>query len=631
MPFSAYSPWINVGDAGSIEPVGASFSTAGVFYRVWAPGHSRVTVFKENSLGSFVIDLEKDEEGYFSGLDEAGRPGDLYRFKLNDGTAPDPASRFQPQGVEGPSEVVDPGAFGWSTHGWKRPQLRGRVIYELHIGTFTQEGTFEAAIDKLDALVELGVNTIELLPVADFAGERNWGYDGVMLFAPTRCYGRPDDLRALVDAAHERGLAVIVDVVYNHLGPVGNVLPRLTPRYFRKEGASLWGTQLNFDDAAAPVRNFFLQNACMWLDEYRFDGLRLDAVHAIEDHSSRHIIADLASAAHARGAFVIAEDERNEVKLIAPGDEAGWGVDAVWADDFHHAICVGVIGRREGYYGSFEGTLDEWVRILRDGWLYQGQFCPHRGAARGTSAGHRPAQQFVHCISNHDQTGNRPCGDRLNHVISPEAYRAVSMLLCFSPYTPMLFMGQEWGASTPFVFFTDLPGKIGEGMAESRKKEFEQAGMDYDAGILAKMPDPQSLEAFVSSKLNWSERGQEAHQAVLSLYRACLPLRAQEPVFQSPERSRWSVQNVGLELLGIRWQDKACDWLLIIGVAPGEHEAKDGPFIRNTVGKRWQCVLASNDPEFGGRPTSVPVKGELLGFSIQSPGAVLFREIDDTA
>ena len=618
---------IDAGEAGVILPVGASVSDAGVLYRVWAPERERVLVRVEGPR-SHVVELTPHPDGHHSGVDPAGKAGDCYRFDLGGELLPDPASRFQPRGVEGPSEVIDSRAYAWKTRTWRRPPLRGRVIYELHIGTFTPEGTFAAAIGKLDALVELGVNTLELLPVAACAGTRNWGYDGVFLFAPAQAYGRPDDLRAFVDAAHAHGLAVVLDVVYNHLGAVGNVLPRFSPRYFHADRANVWGRTLNFDRDAGPCRRFFIQNACQWLDEYGVDGLRLDATHAIEDASPRHIIADITEAVRLRGGFTIAEDERNDARLITPVADEGLGLDAVWADDFHHAVRVALTGQREAHFASFTGGVDEWARTLREGWLYRGQHCPHLGKPRGTPAGHRPPEQFVHCISNHDQVGNRPLGERLHDAVPPEAYRALSMLLCLDPGTPMLFMGQEWAAGTPFLFFTDLPGEIGAGMAENRKKEFAHYGANYDEATLARMPDPQSPDTFAASKLDWSERGREPHRGVLALYRACLGLRARHPVFQSPPRSSWAVQKAGENLLGLRWRDPEGDWLLLAGLARGEGRVADQDFVRCREGRRWQAVLASEAPSSeGGAVAAPPSEDGAEAPALRLPGAVLFREI----
>jgi maltooligosyltrehalose trehalohydrolase len=616
------------GSGDELLPVGAHVTEAGVVYRVWAPDHQRVGVaVGGGNEPKRRLQLDAEPDGYFSGVDPEGRAGDLYWYEVANARVPDPASRFQPLGVEGPSQVVDSRAYQWITPGWRPPPLRGRVIYELHVGTFTEAGTFTAAIDRLDELVDLGVNAIEVMPLADFAGGRNWGYDGVMLYAPARCYGRPDELRALVDAAHARGLAVIVDVVYNHLGPVGNVLHRFARDYMHHERENSWGQSLNFDGPKAePVREFFIQNACMWMDEYRVDGLRLDALHAIHDQSPMHVIAEIAAAVHVRGGFVIGEDERNDAAAITPRAEGGWGLDGVWSDDFHHTLRVALTHQREAHFACFDGTPEEWVTTLREGWLYRGQWFKQWNRPRGTSAGHLPPEKFVLCISNHDQVGNRPLGDRLNDAVTPEAYRAVSMLLCLSPYTPMLFMGQEWAASTPFPYFTDHPGEIGENIDQGRLKEFAEKNAVYGADVLTRMPHPQAEHTFRSAKLNWGERAEPRHAGVLALYRECLRLRAENTVFQSPARELWRVEKLGDDVLAIRWGAPEHDWLLLFSLTCPDERIIEGPFVQTRVGHHWRLVLASNERRFGGEGVREATGGETGQPVLISPGAMLLRE-----
>jgi maltooligosyltrehalose trehalohydrolase len=612
-------------DAEPLPPPGACVTRNGVSYRVWAPDHQRMRVSVKNARGEWMIEMDAREDGFFVAIDPAGEVGDRYLFEVDGRLLPDPASRYQPEGVAGPSQVIAPVAYNWTASDWRRPLPSGRVIYELHVGTFTPEGTFSAAIEKLDFLADLGVNTIELMPLADFPGERNWGYDGVMIFAPARCYGTPDDLRALIDAAHLRGLAVVVDVVYNHIGPSGNVLPEYARGYFRSEKTNTWGKA--FDYRNPSVRHFFLQNACMWFDEYRVDGLRIDAVHAIDDDSPRHLVAEIAEAAHARDAWIIAEDERNEANLIMPARQNGWGVDAVWSDDFHHTVRVSLTGQQESHFKSYTGSIDEWVKTLTQGWFYDGQFFPHWKRPRGTPAGHMPPERFVFCISNHDQVGNRPLGDRLHHGISPEAYRAVSMLLCLTPYTPMLFMGQEWGAGTPFTYFTDLPGDVGANMRKSRIEEFNQYGAHYDHETLARMPDPQDKATFSSAKLDWTEYIQPGHAETLSLYRECLRLRAREWIFQSPPRDRWSVSQIVDRLLCLRWHHHEGDWLLLIGIAAdGKIIPMEEPCMQNRPDHCWRLVLASNEPRVGGSASHILWHENDRGFYVHLPGCVLLRE-----
>lgn len=614
-------------------PVGGHVVDDGVTYRVWAPDRRRVGVAiggRGTPLRSVELELQSD--GCFAGHDSMGIAGEFYRFLL-DGEAlvPDVASRFQPLGVFGPSQLVDPREYHWQTRDWKRPSLKGRVIYELHVGAFTRRGTFRAAIDRLDHLAQLGVNTIELMPIGDFPGRWNWGYDGVMLFAPARCYGSPDDLRMLVDGAHARGLAVVLDVVYNHLGPTGNHLPQYSDRYFHPERSNPWGRSFNLEgDDGRHVRSFFIQNALYWLDEFRVDGLRLDATHAVEDESVPHFFAEIAAAVHTRGGFTIAEDERNEVEVLTPREGGGWGVDAAWADDFHHSVRVALTGQRESHFGSYDGSPDEWRETLANGWFYRGQHFPHRNAPRGSESAHLAPERFIFCISNHDQVGNRPLGERLHHGISPEAYRAVSVLLCLSPYTPMLFMGQEWGASTPFLFFTDHPGELGEQMSAHRVSEFERYGIKLEPTVVERMPNPQAEQTFRSSKLKWSERNEGEHAALWALYRECLELRAVERHFQNPPRDQWSVGRIGSSLIGLRWRQPAGDWLLVVGLAAGERVIwKDHEFTAAREGRTWSTIFHSNESRFGGPRDGNNAYAFPGGYDFYGPAAVLLREFGE--
>lgn len=610
--------------------LGASCTSQGVTYRVWAPDRRSVRVL-QGSDGVFgeSISLTQEEHGYFVGHDPEAKAGDLYRYYLDENTiAPDPASRYQPFGIFGPSMIVDPERYTWNCRSWLRPSMRGRVIYELHLGTFSRAGTFRGAIDHLDHLVDLGVNTIELMPVHDFPGRWNWGYDGVMLYAPARCYGRPDDLRALVDAAHTRGLAVMLDVVYNHLGATGNHLPLYSPHYFHPSRETTWGTSLNFDgDRSAPVREFFVQNALYWLDEFRFDGLRLDATHAIHDESSLHLMAEIRQGAHERGAFLIAEDERNEAAVVSNGATGGWGLDGVWADDFHHTVRVGLTAEREGYLGSYRGTLEEWIETLRHGWLYQGQIAPHLGGPRGTPAEGLPPERFVHCLSNHDQVGNRALGERLNHLVTPEIYRAVSMLVCLTPYTPMLFMGQEWSATSPFLYFTDHPGELGTKIAHYRREEFKKVGTNTSADALARMPDPQAKTTFAASVLRWDECDRPPHAQCLALYRECLNLRARVPTFQNPARETWGLEKLESGLLALRWRENSGDWLLLLNPGgPTEIKFSTDTFIAPGSGRHWEAVILSSDLKFGGKPGPGGLSIDRQVLKFDGPAAGLLRE-----
>jgi maltooligosyltrehalose trehalohydrolase len=522
---------------------GAHVTAQGVVYRVWAPDHAEVRVrIRRIGGGDDTRVMAAHAAGYFTLGDERGKPGDRYEYVLSDGKAyPDPASRFQPEGVHGWS-CVQEAAYEWRSENWRRPGWRGQSIYELHVGAFTVEGTFLAAIGRLDHLVALGVEAIELMPVADFDGSRNWGYDGVALFAPARVYGRPEDLRALVDAAHGRGLAVILDVVYNHLGPSGNYLRQYARSYFHPDRHTPWGEAFNLDGTSSlPVREFFLANTAYWLDDYRFDGLRLDATHMIHDRSPRHLLGELAGLAHERGAFLIAEDERNSCAILERPDGTGAHLDAAWADDFHHQVRVALTGTQEGYFAGYQGTSADIAATLEHGWFYRGQpYAAWKNKARGEDGGHLPARAFVTCIENHDQVGNRALGERLEHLVTMPAYRAAVVLLCLSPYPPLLFMGQEWAASTPFLFFTDHAGELGKQISRGRQNEFAAAGINQKLA-LHDIPDPQAYETFSRSKLRWEEAAQPAHAAVLALYQRCLAWRASWLREEATQRDAWRV------------------------------------------------------------------------------------------
>lgn len=530
---------------------GAELDEQGVRYCVWSPQSSEVTVEIEpaSKEPARILPLIKDEEGYHWGRDEKGKAGDAYGFRLEGGNRlPDPNSRAQRDDVHGSSLVVDPRTYSWSDGDWVRPPFRDLVLYELHVGTFTTEGTFLAAMEKLPHLAELGITAIELMPIADFPGTRNWGYDGVLIYAPARCYGTPDELRAFVDAAHRHGLAVVLDVVYNHFGPDGNYLSTYSPLYFSRRHHTPWGDGFNFDaESCQPVRRFFLENPIYWMEEYHIDGFRFDATHEIRDDTHPPILAEMVAAIHARGGYAIAEDSRNDNNMISP---QGFDFDAVWADDFHHAVRVNQTNERFSYFQDFAGTAEQVKEVLQHGWLYRGQLSSFLGAARGSECDHLPAMRFVHCISNHDQTGNRAMGERLHHLIPDRAYRVLSTLLCLTPYTPMLFMGQEWAASTPFLFFTDHNMELGALITQGRRKEFSSFPEFSDG---AQIPDPQANETFQQSKLNWQELGEVEHEEILQLYRECLRLRREEVAFRPTERKAWSISLMeGTETLLLR-------------------------------------------------------------------------------
>lgn len=578
--------------------VGATIGKDGVTYRVWAPEISQVRVQIKRNGAIHSLPLTKADHGYFNGLDPDGKAGDIYGYQLGDSSQvlPDPASRAQAGDVHGCSVVVDPRSFRWRDESWRRPPFRDLVIYELHVGTFTPEGTFRAAIGKLPYLRELGVTALEIMPIGDFPGKQNWGYDGVLIYAPARCYGSPDDLRAFVDEAHRHGLAVILDVVYNHFGPDGNYFGAYSPHYFNNRHHTPWGDGFNFDGPHnEAVREFFRQNPLYWMKEYRIDGFRFDATHEIKDDSPKHILAEITDLIHAQHGYAIAEDDRNDVAVIT--SPHGLGFDAVWADDFHHTARVGVTGEHHSYYADFEGSIQQMVTTLRDGWFYHGQTSPILQRPRGTVGQHLPPERFVHCITNHDQVGNRAFGERLHHLIPKSKYRTLSMLLCLSPYTPMLFMGQEWSASSPYLFFADHNEDLGRKITEGRRKEFALFPEFSTPAIREKIPDPQQAATFSASKLKWGEIDQEAHAATLRLYRECLRLRNSDPAFRPIDRLGWSVEMASWGGVVLWFRGRGQEYLLIFDLS-GTHtgELADA--------KDWQLLLSSEEARFGGSDRS---------------------------
>ena len=535
-------------------------------------------------------------------------PGVRYGFVVDgEGPFPDPASRAQPDGVHGLSMTVDPAAFAWGDRGWTGVPGGDLVIYELHVGTCAAPGTFAGVAARLDDLRRLGVTAIELMPVADFPGARNWGYDGVAPFAPARCYGTPDDLRRLVDAAHAAGLAVLLDVVYNHLGPDGAYLGRYSPYYFTDRHQSPWGAGLDLDGPhSAGVRRYFIENALHWVHEYHVDGLRLDATHAIEDTSPRHFLAELTEAVHAAGGgrhvHVIAEDHRNLAHMVRAPEAGGWGLDAVWADDFHHEMRRRLAGDADGYYRDFTGTVADIATTLAQGWFFTGQPSAYLGGPRGTDPTGIPPRRFVICLQNHDQIGNRALGERLHHQIAPAAYRAASMLLLLTPQTPLLFMGQEWAASSPFLYFTDHEPELGRLVTEGRRREFGGFAAFADAGARLSIPDPQAPGTFDASRLDWQERDAPGHAAVLRLYADILRLRR---TLASADASG-PLTATALDDATLMLTRTTTDGAPVLVVTRFEGAGRcrvDAPVPAPVGG--WTVVATSDDPPYGG-PAAAP-------------------------
>jgi maltooligosyltrehalose trehalohydrolase len=579
--------------------LGAIPDGTGTHFRVWAPDTDRVDLVLEPNGRTVALDATSD--GYFEGFVTDVGTGQRYRYRLDGGDPlPDPASRFQPEGVHGPSEVVDPSAYEWQEADWHGIEQKDLVFYELHVGTFTPEGTFRAAAEKLEYLRDLGVTAVELMPVADFPGRWNWGYDGAALYAPSRAYGQPDDLRAFVDRAHALGLAVFLDVVYNHLGPDGAYLAAYGPVFTDKHHTP-WGDAINLDDeGSAGVRGFILDNALHWLREYHFDGLRLDATHALVDDSDPHVLAELSAAVETLPGpprTLVAEDHRNLHTLLLPRPE-GLGLDAVWADDLHHLVRNITAGDTEGYYADFaDATTRDIAETLRQGWFYDGRPSRRTGEPRGTSAAPIRPEQCVVCIQNHDQVGNRPAGDRLTETTSLAAYRAASALLLFAPELPLLFMGQEWAASTPFQFFTDHNDELGPLVSEGRKSEFK----DFP-GFEGEVPDPQDPATFERSRLDWREHEGGEHEHTLALYRALLVLRCE----LSGEIETLPIGETALHA-------QRGEHHLLVVFSPASAPLPDNA----------EVVLHTEQPAFAANPQPLEIGGERVLF--HRPGAVVLR------
>jgi maltooligosyltrehalose trehalohydrolase len=606
---------------------GAEPQQAGVFFRTWSTGKKEVAVAIIGEHGGVIreIPMERETSGYYSVLDPASSPGTLYKYRLDGHLFPDIASRFQPQGVHGPSQVVDSRSFRWTDSAWEPVALRELVIYELHVGTFTQEGTFAAIAARFDHLKGVGVNAIELMPIADFAGDRNWGYDGVSIYSPSRAYGTPDDLRSLVNAAHQAGLAVILDVVYNHLGPDGNYMGAYSDHYFNAAHHTPWGAAFNLDGPdAAPVRKHFAENPLYWVKEFHIDGFRLDATHAIPDDSPKHLIQEIAEQIQVLGALIICEDPRNERRLLLPRDQGGYGCDAVWADDFHHVVRVQMTNESEGYMGYFKGTMVELVKTMREGWLFTGEL-QKDDIPRGTPGVDIEPEHFVHCISNHDQVGNRAYGDRLNRLVSPAAYRAASALLVTDPYTPMLFMGQEWASSRPFLYFTDHYDELGKGVTEGRRKEFAEFSDFQDSARRALIPDPQAITTFIDSKLDWTEVDSPRHRETLRLYRDFLRFR--QANLTDRRRGRWQAEQVSPTALAIRYgRERAGDILILVQLVANDSILELKPaLLRPAKGRTWEFVISTNEPIYGGKAAAY-FDRDGNQVALTGPELIVFRE-----
>lgn len=585
-------------------PVGAECLGAGVSFRVWAPAQDSVSVLLADGR---MYAMLAEPGGYFRlDLDGIG-PGTLYRLRLGSEaeSVADPASRYQPEGPDGYSAVVDPQRFAWTDDGWRGLKTQGQVLYEMHIGTFTQQGTYAAATERLGVLKDIGITCIEVMPLNEFYGAFGWGYDGVLPYAPTRLYGRPDELRSFIDTAHRLEMGVILDVVYNHLG-VGGRFEAFSPDYFTERYWNEWGCSINFDgENSAGVRAFFAKNAAYWIDEYHFDGLRLDATQALNDASDEHIMALVArearAAARSRSIYLVAENEPQDTRLVRPRDRSGYGLDALWNDDFHHSAMVALTGRSEAYYHDHRGRAQEFVSSAKYGYLFQGQRYDWQDAPRGQPGLDLAPETFVHFLQNHDQIANSGSGCRMDRLASPARVRAITALLLLGPQTPLLFQGQEFGASSPFFYFADQAGGLAETVREGRIEFLKQFPSLSDDAFARWMPAPADRATFERSKLDWSQYKANTH--IVALHRDLIALRRETYVLAQGACGR--VDGSVLEPSAFLLRHFACDpkyeRLMVANLGPDiAVDSIADPLHAPPEGMQWALVWSSEDLVYGG-------------------------------
>jgi len=590
--------------------VGAEPQTfGGVHFRVWAPTARRVRVRFERPVIE-TLELTREDPGYFGGYCPGARAGSLYRYVLDDAEKgfPDPASHFQPFGPEGPSEVIDAGAYRWSDLSWRGAGIRGQVLYEIHVGTFTPKGDWTAAEERLPYLAELGVTVLEIMPIAEFPGRFGWGYDGVCLFAPTRLYGRPNDLRRFVDTAQSLGLAVILDVVYNHLGPDGNGLAHFSPHYFSPDRMTDWGQAINFDGAGSEgVREFYLANAEYWISEFHFDGLRMDATQDIHDTSREHILTSVTrrvrAAAGGRATIVVAENESQQAQLARPEEQNGFGIDALWNDDFHHSAMVALSGRNEAYYTDYYGGAQELLSAVKWGFLYQGQRYKWQRARRGKPALDLGPWAFITFLQNHDQIANSASGKRCHELGSPARYRALTALLLLSPGTPMLFQGQEFAASSPFLYFADHRPGLSQVVEEGRREFLKQFRSLALPEVQDRLSGPMAVETFERSKLDWSEV--ERHAAFYRMHKDLVRLRHEDPVLRLQEKRGIDGAVLSPYTFVVRFfAPDGKDRLLTVNLGRDLHlDPAPEPLLAPPEGRVWSLRWSSEDVRYGGTGT----------------------------
>lgn len=592
-------------------PVGAeTLCGGGTHFRVWAPNARTVDVVLESGPGApATIPMKRLQTGYFEAMAAQATAGSRYRFRLDaDGYFPDPCSRYQPDGPHGRSQIVDPSTFPWRDAQWPGVNIKGQVFYEMHVGTFTKEGTWAAAQRELAELASCGITVIEVMPVADFPGRFGWGYDGVGLFAPVWLYGEPDDFRRFVDEAHRCGLGVILDVVYNHFGPDGNYLNKFSKDYFSDKYENDWGQAINFDgENSEPVREFFLTNAAYWIDEYHLDGLRLDATQQIFDQSPEYIVAAVArrvrEAARGRATILVAENECQDSNLARPAEAGGSAMDGLWNDDFHHSALVALTGRSEAYFSDYQGKAQEFLSMLKHGYLYQGQRYRWQHQRRGSPSLDLPPANFVVYIQNHDQIANVGRSERIHMLTSPGRLRAMTALMLLAPATPLLFQGQEFGASAPFYFFSDHVPELARLVKEGRASAGQQFRSLNTKEMEPYFQDPGNPSVFERCKLDLSER--ERHRPIYDLHKDLLRLRREDPVFRAQKPGGLDGSVLSEECLLLRFfGEGGDDRLLLVNFGRDLHlESAPEPLLAPLEGMEWQILWSSEDPRYGGTGT----------------------------
>ena len=610
------------------KSLGAILHPPQCYFSVWAPKANDVRV-KVVSPSEHTINLQRDEFGYWTTQTVDVLVGARYYYQLNEELErPDPASLSQPEGVHGPSEVVNLHDFGWTDAGWRGLPMEEMIIYELHVGTFTPEGTFDAIIARLDYLLELGINTIELMPIAQFSGTRNWGYDGVYPFAVQASYGGVGGLQRLVDACHQKGMSVVLDVVYNHLGPEGNYLSDFGP-YFTDKYHTPWGQALNFDDAYCDaVRNYFIQNALMWLHDFHIDGLRLDAIHAIKDMGAKHFLRELSEKVQTleendnRRYVLIGESDLNDPRYINSYEKGGYGLTGQWIDEFHHALHGLVTGERSGYYADF-GELHHLAKAYEKTYVYDGIYSPHRKRTFGDSAENNPYSQFVVFSQNHDQVGNRILGERLSSLVSFETLKLIAGSVVLSPYVPMLFMGEEYGEENPFLYFVShTDPQLVTAVREGRKKEFAAF---HQAGITT--PDPQSEETFWAAKLSWNLQ-EEKHAILLNFYKQLMHLRKSLPAFRNFKRAATKVHTGNQKLVILYRQAAGKGQSQCICIM--NFDTSQALFEIDTGEKTFRKILDSSEEKWMGTGTYAPasLQKENNSGKIMPETLLIYQEIE---